>query len=133
MKKILQVISGVIGSSEISGKLFELFKGDKQKQRDFELKLKEMLYDEIGKEFEDLKDARQMQVAALSQSDLFSKRFVYYLAAGLLFATTILSVLPFFVVIPDESISLVSRATDFFYTVSGGSIIAFFFGAKVQN
>ncbi len=133
MNKILDIIGGVIGGEKISGKLLELFKGQKQKQREFELELKKLLAKEMEKEFADLKSAREMQVAALEQNDLFSKRFVYYLAAGLLLATTVISILPFFIEIPEESLNLVNRGTDFFYTVSGGSIIAFFFGAKVRK
>ncbi|TMU56471.1 hypothetical protein [Flagellimonas algicola] len=133
MDKVFKVINNVFGKSEVSGKLLELFKGQRQKQREFELELKKLLHAEMTKEFQDLADARDMQKAALAQNDLFSKRFVYYLAAGLLLATTLISLLPFFVNIPQDSMNLVNRGTDFFYTVSGGSIIAFFFGAKVDK
>lgn len=130
MDKIINIVGKVLGGSNVADKLFDLFKGDKQKQRDFELELKQSLVQELQAEFKDLQNAREMQMEALRQGDIFSKRFVYYLAAGLLLATTVISILPFFVNVPMESQSLVSRATDFFFTVSGGSIIAFFFGAK---
>jgi len=39
MKEILSIVTGLFSDSEFSGKLLELFKGNKQKQRDFELAL----------------------------------------------------------------------------------------------
>jgi hypothetical protein len=44
--------------------------------------LKEYELEELRMRLDDVSDARQMQVEALKQDDKFSKRFVYWLAAG---------------------------------------------------
>ena len=43
-------------------------------------KLRQMDFDYAKLEQQDRASAREMQIAALAQSDVFSKRFVYYLA-----------------------------------------------------
>ena len=46
-------------------------------------------------EYQDIADARALQVAALKQDDLFSKRFVYYLAIGVFLFSAVIVLLLF--------------------------------------
>lgn len=132
-------IPGIIGkvlgvsSKDGSSQLLELFKGQKQKQREFELEIKKVYQVEMDRIVEDRVNARKMQMAALNQNDLFSKRFTYYLAAGLLTATVFIGASPMFLEIPVANKELANRATDFFFTVSGATIISFFFGASKRK
>lgn len=130
MDKILSLVTSALGGGKLSDSLFELFKGNKQKQREFELQLAEQLASKFGEEIKDLQDARKMQIEALKQSDKFSKRFVYYLTAFLILSTVIVTFLPFFLNFPQENMNEIKRSTDFLYTVTGARIISFFFGTK---
>lgn len=105
----------------------------KEKKREFELKLRQSMYQFLQSELKDRESARAMQIEALKQDDKFSKRFIYYLTAILLSSTVIVSLLPFFVEYPKENLSIITRGTDFLYTISGAQIINFFFGTRIKK
>lgn len=126
--KIFALVQSAFSSDKIADGVFELFKGQKQKQREFEVLLAEMLKEEFKTEIEDLQDARKMQIEALRQDDKFSKRFLYYLTAFLIGSTVLMTLFPFFLTFPEENNQLIQRSTDFLYTVTGARIVSFFFG-----
>lgn len=132
---ILNAAGKVLGSETKDGQsqFLELFKGNKQKEREFKIEINEQFQKRLELELKDREGARAMQMAALKQDDVFAKRFIYYLAGGLLSATVGISVLPLFLEIPEGNEALVNRGTDFLYMVSGGTIISFFFGSKTKK
>ena len=77
----------------------------------------------------DKQNARAMQQAALAQDDLFSKRFLYYFAAGWSLFAAIYLVCITFVTIPTDNISTVQTVTGFIMGTLISSIIQFFFGS----
>ena len=81
-------------------------------------------------ELENNKSARDMQVATLNQDDLFSKRFVYYLAMfwSLLAGAFIFTVI--FIDIPDNSIRIVDTVLGFLLGTIIAAIINYFFGSS---
>lgn len=83
--------------------------------------------------FEDRKDARQMQVAALTQKDTFSKRFIYYFSIGWsLFAMIYVAAITFFP-IPEESVRFADTVLGFLLATAIGGIMQFFFGSSEGN
>jgi uncharacterized membrane protein YeaQ/YmgE (transglycosylase-associated protein family) len=131
-----KALGKVLGSTEADGKsqLLELFKGNGQKQREFEAEMERLDQERLEKVLEDRMSAREMQIQALKQDDIFSKRYVYYLASAIIGTTILLSLVPMFFVIPQGiNESLVNRATDFFYTIGGVSVLGYFFGAGLQK
>lgn len=79
---------------------------------------------------EDRKDARDMQKEALKQDDIFSKRFIYYFAAGWsVFSALYLSAITFFT-IPEANIRIVDTVTGFLLGSLIAAIIQFFFGSS---
>lgn len=91
---------------------------------------KSLAFEMLKQDNADRSDARAMQVAALAQSDKFSKRFVYYLAAfwsvvgsGYLFAVT-------FIVYPETNTRIVDTITGFLLGTIVATIIQFFFGSS---
>lgn len=100
---------------------------------EIEKDLRDHSYNILKIEFEDLDSARKMQIEALKQDDLFSKRFIYYLTIILLSSAVLVSVLPFFLEYPKENLPIITRATDFLYMISGAQVIAFFFGKSTQK
>lgn len=132
---LLKSISSVIGGSTKEGEsqLLELFKGSKQKLKDFELKLNEQYQARLDMELKDRASARGMQIEALRQNDVFAKRFIYWLTGGILGVTGLLSLFPLFFEIPIDNQAAITRATDFWYIIAGGSVIGFFYGTDTNK
>ncbi len=131
-EKILKILTGGNGIKDVADVLSDVFKGKDAKRREFELKLAERLKEAVEIEIKDLQNARNMQVEALKQEDKFSKRFVYYLTAFLLFVTSCLAIIPYLFEFPESNLDMIKQGQNFFYMVSGARIIAFFFGSKTQ-
>jgi len=78
----------------------------------------------------DVGSARSMQMEALKQGDLFSKRFIYWYAiAWTLFAFCYMAAVTF-LPIPDKSVRLVDTILGFLLGTALGGILAFFFGSS---
>lgn len=80
-------------------------------------------------DIDDRKNAREMQIAALQQDDVFSKRFVYYLTSAIFAILTVLIVLLFFVNIPEGNSEIVYMAVGMFLGIVS-TVAAFFFGSS---
>jgi len=84
-------------------------------------------------DLENTKDARAMQVAALAQNDLFSKRFIYYLAS---FWSTVGGIFIFIVLfkpIPASNVRLIDTILGFLLGTIVATIINFFFGSSAGS
>ncbi len=79
---------------------------------------------------EDVQNARALQVAALAQNDLFSKRFMYYLAAFIILSATAFGVMLFFLPVPEENKRMVEMFADVYLFAGALSVIYFFFGSS---
>jgi len=87
--------------------------------------------EEIEKAYlQDVANARSLQVAALNQSDTFSKRFMYYLAAFIIISATSFGVMLFWVVVPEDNKRLVEMFADVYLFAGALSVIYFFFGSS---
>jgi lipopolysaccharide export LptBFGC system permease protein LptF len=81
----------------------------------------------------DRDSARKMQVAALQQDDVFSKRFVYFFSiAWSLFAMAFMAVVTL-VDIPEKNASTVSTILGFLLGTAVSSIFSFFLGTTQAN
>jgi len=78
----------------------------------------------------DVANARSLQVSALNQSDTFSKRFMYYLAAFIILSATAFGVMLFWVKVPEENRRLVEMFADVYLFAGALSVIYFFFGSS---
>lgn len=97
----------------------------------------EVLNEQANKETElylkDRSDARAMQVAALNQSDTFAKRFVYWLAAGIILLTFTYDFLFFYVNYPDKNHDLINMIAGVLNSVCLAAIVSFFFGSSKSS
>jgi len=81
----------------------------------------------------DVDSARNMQIEALKQTDMFSKRFVYYLAAGVVFLVFCFDVTLFFVHYPAENRDMINMIAGCLNTSALATVISFFFGSSKSS
>lgn len=108
----------------------ELTPAEIQAIRDSEFKLRELDYKELELESKDRDSARQMQVAALNQEDKFSKRFVYYYASFITFASFLYIFFITFGTIPEKNVRFADTILGFLLGVGLSNIIVYFFGSS---
>lgn len=78
----------------------------------------------------DVASARAMQSSALNQSDLFSKRFVYYLASFIIISATIFGISLMYYEIPEGNKRMVEMFFDIYLFSGALTVIYFFFGSS---
>lgn len=81
----------------------------------------------------DTQSARQMQTAALSQSDLFSKRFIYYFAMFWAVVAAIYIGFITFAPIPEANIRFADTILGFLLGTLVSQIISFFYGSSSSS
>lgn len=80
--------------------------------------------------YQDVASARTMQGEALKQSDLFSKRFVYYLAAGWSLAAMIYIGCITFLDVPEKNMRFADVILGFLMGTVVAQVLQFFFGSS---
>ena len=81
----------------------------------------------------DVADARAMQVEALKQNDIFSKRFIYYFAMLMVLLTIGYDFCFFFVKFPTENKDLLNMIAGVLNTSCLVMIVSFFFGSSMGS
>jgi hypothetical protein len=84
----------------------------------------------ISMVFEDRANARAMQVAALSQGDNFSKRFVYYFATFWSISSALYIAFITFGEIPEANVRFADTILGFLLGTIVATIVQFFFGSS---
>lgn len=87
----------------------------------------------VSAEIADKDSARGLQIASLGQSDLFSKRFVYYFAAYWSIIASIYIIAVTFMQIPAANIRFVDTVIGFMLGTIVSTIIGYFFGASIKK
>jgi hypothetical protein len=78
----------------------------------------------------DVANARQMQIEALKQDDLFSKRYTYYLASFIVIFAFGIGVMLFFVEFPESNRRMIEMLFDLLIFSGALTVIQFFFGSS---
>lgn len=87
-------------------------------------------YQYFEAEVADKNSARQMQIAALGQDDVFAKRFIYWFTGGWSLFGMIFILLTVMYPIPAANIRFVDTAQGFMLATVLGSMFAFFYGSS---
>lgn len=82
---------------------------------------------------EDVANARALQIAALGQTDLFSRRYIYYLASFIVVSATAFGVMLFFVDVPEHNKRLVEMFSDVYLFGGAMLVLSYFFGATFKD
>ena len=113
-------------------KIRDLLNGDPdltpEQKADFQKMEMEFDLELMKAQFADVDSARKMQIAALTQDDRFSKRFIYYLSSFVLLSATAFGIMLFFVKVPEENQRLVDMYADVYLLAGAITILNFFFG-----
>ena len=131
MSIISDVLTGGVGTIiESVGKLAGEFVTTDKERLSAELELKKLGLDETKAYLADTDSARKMQIAALAQDDLFSKRFVYFFIMGWSAFAMLFMCVVTLVEIPQENTSTVSTILGFLLGTAVASIFSFLLGTS---
>jgi hypothetical protein len=97
------------------------------------LKLAQIDLEKIKADYANTADARAMQVAALNQSDVFSKRFTMYLTAFWSIAAAIYIGFITFSVIPDKNTRFADTILGFILGTVIATMLNFWFGSSIGS
>lgn len=81
----------------------------------------------------DVQNARSMQIEALRQGDLFSKRFLYFFAAGIVLITMSYDFCFFWVDFPESNKDILNTTAGVLNTSCLVMVISFFFGSSKSS
>ena len=124
VKKGIKALTGI----DIEAK--ELTAEDKQKLLDSQVEIMKIDFEKLKLEYENVNNARDMQKQALSQDDIFSKRYVYYLATFWSFVAFTYIFLITFLTIPADNIRFADTVLGFLLGTVIATILNFFFGSS---
>lgn len=96
-------------------------------------KLRQMDFDYAKLEQQDRASAREMQIAALAQSDVFSKRFVYYLATFWSVFAVIYILVITLADIPEKNVRFADTILGFILGTVIATLMNFFFGSSKSS
>jgi hypothetical protein len=96
-------------------------------------KLRELALEYAKMDLENVKDARAMQTAALAQSDIFSKRFVYYFASFWSFCSVLYIGFITFANIPAANVRFADTILGFLLGTVVATILNFFYGTSKSS
>ena len=97
------------------------------------LKLAQIDLEALKAQYANTADARAMQVAALNQSDLFSKRFTMYLTAFWSVCAAIYIGFITFSVIPDTNVRFADTILGFILGTVIATMLNFWFGSSIGS
>ena len=127
VKKGIKSLTGI----DIESK--ELTAEEKQKIIDSQIEIMKIDFEKLKLEYDNTNSARDMQKVALQQDDIFSKRYVYYLATfwsvvavGYIFLITFIS-------IPEANVRFADTTLGFLLGTIVATIINYFFGSSKSS
>lgn len=127
--KVVQAAEIVTGHTDPKAAL-DAMREDQAKVHELKLKLIDIYDTESQREADDRANARSMQIAALSQSDTFSKRFVYVFASiWSVFAMLYIIGITFWP-IPQDSVRFADTILGFLLGTVIASLFTFFYGSS---
>lgn len=126
--KVIDIAQAVTGTADPDNALAAL-QADPAKALEFKQAVLAADVDLQKAYLADVGNARQMQIAALGQDDLFSKRFVYYFAAGWSLFAMAYFVAVTFIPMSQTGTRIADTILGVLITTVLGAMVAYFYGS----
>ena len=126
-------IGQLLSSEEGKIKLAQLEKDHEEALQKFAIAKKNQELYEVEMNHTNTADARSLQKAALEQSDIFSKRFLYYFSWFWSIASILYVFLITFVTIPQANIRFADTIIGFLLGTTIAQILNYFFGSSKSS
>ena len=126
---VISAIASKLGVTDTVDAVAKAIAGDPEAA----LKLAQIDLDKIKADYANIADARAMQIAALNQSDVFSKRFTMYLTAFWSVAAVLYVGFITFGVIPDKNIRFADTILGFILGTVVATMLNFWFGSSIGS
>lgn len=110
----------------------DLFTSDDERNK-AEIELRKIDVDLQKAHLADTDSARRMQMEALKQDDVFSKRFVYWFAVAWSLFAMIFLMTTTFMVIPEKNVRTVDTVLGFLLGTAISTIFSYFFGTTYRS
>lgn len=132
--KLIDSVSGAVDKFVFSKEERAAIDADLQKEINRHMEAMSAAAAQIEQAYlQDVANARAMQVTALNQTDIFSKRFVYYLATGVILLTFGYDFALLFIHYPEANRDLINMVAGVLNTTCLATIIAFFYGSSKSS
>jgi len=126
---VVSAIADKLGVKDSVDEVAKAIAGDPQAA----LKLAQINLDAIKAEYANTADARAMQIAALQQSDVFSKRFTMYLTTFWSLAAGAYIGFITFSVIPEQNVRFADTILGFILGTVVATMLNFWFGSSIGS
>lgn len=126
-------IESMVGSEEGRIKLKQLESDNEEDLRQFTLAKREQELRSDAMYLQDTQSARNMQVEALKQSDVFSKRFLYFFSIGWSLATAVYIACITFAPIPPGNVRFADTILGFLLGTILATMFNFFYGTSKSS
>lgn len=123
-------IAGTVTGGKTPEEITEALQRDAGLQQELKLRLIDNAHELDKLVFDDVKNARAMQIAALQQDDIFSKRFIYYLATFWSAVSAAYIFMITFFEIPEQNIRFADTITGFLLGTIVATVVQYFFGTS---
>ena len=126
---VVSAIADKLGVKDTVDEVAKAIAGDPEAA----LKLAQIDLDKLKAEYANTADARAMQVAALQQSDVFSKRFTMYLTMFWSLAAVVYIGFITFSAIPDKNVRFADTILGFILGTVVATLLNFWFGSSIGS
>ena len=126
---VVSAIADKLGVKDSVDEVAKAIAGDPQAA----LKLAQINLDAIKAKYANTADARAMQIAALAQSDVFSKRFTMYLTSFWSIAAAVYIAFITFSIIPEPNVRFADTILGFILGTVIATMLNFWFGSSIGS
>jgi len=126
---VVSAIADKLGVKDSVDEVAKAIAGDPQAA----LKLAQINLDAIKAEYANTENARAMQIAALQQSDVFSKRFTMYLTTFWSIAAAVYIAFITFSIIPEPNVRFADTILGFILGTVVATMLNFWFGSSIGS
>jgi len=126
---VVSAIADKLGVKNSVDEVAKAIAGDPQAA----LKLAQINLDAIKAEYANTENARAMQIAALQQSDVFSKRFTMYLTGFWSVCAAVYIAFITFSIIPEQNVRFADTILGFILGTVVATMLNFWFGSSIGS